>query len=135
VDIPALVEVSFFGGIPFPYLYPPQPVGSDWPVRVASVLDVGAYKIQVVQHRAAIKDYLDVIAILDAGVSLGVLLRAAEVKFKGKLVLAASLRALTYFDDPELTSLSNLQRKQLKAAVQDTNLAHLPPLPSPRPSA
>ena len=50
----------------------------DGAVRVASLLDVAAFKMAVLPARAEAKDYLHVYALLQNGVALGDALGAAQ---------------------------------------------------------
>jgi len=57
------VPVSFFGGLALSRVADPTLAGSDGPL-VASLLDLAATKVKVVQDRAEAKDYVDVARLL-----------------------------------------------------------------------
>ena len=60
------VRVSFFGGLALDRVDDPERVAGPG-LLVASLLDLAATKVQVVQSRASAKDYLDVDALIHLG--------------------------------------------------------------------
>src|SRR3954466_8488178 len=76
VDRKGPVKVSFFGGLTLRRVQDPETVeGPGFPV--ASLLDLAATKVKVVQDRAEAKDYIDLGRLLEEGVDLARALGAA----------------------------------------------------------
>ena len=82
--------------------------------------------LKTVQLRAEAKDYRDIVAILNAGLSLADGLAAAAAIFGKEFNGALSLKALTFFEDGDLHSLTPEARKQLLGAATSVNLKDLP---------
>jgi predicted nucleotidyltransferase component of viral defense system len=65
---------------------------------VAALVDIAATKMVSIQQRAQAKDYLDVVALAEAGVSLSAALRAAgavvSLRLTFRLVVAKSVIAI-----------------------------------------
>lgn len=77
VDRGGPVRVSFFGGLALRRVADPDALAAP-AILIASPLDLAATKVEVVQARAAAKDYLDIDALIHhAGVSLPDALGAA----------------------------------------------------------
>ena len=125
------VKVSFFGGLPLRRVGDPEPAEGNR-VLVASMLDLAATKVKVVQDRAEAKDYLDVSRLLEEGVDLSQALGAAQAKYGPVFNPLLSLKSLCYFSDGDLPTLSPAVRNRLTAAAQAVNPNGLPevkPLP------
>ncbi len=104
VDRAGPVKVSFFGGLRLGRVGEPERA-ADTGLRVASRLDLAATKVAVVQQRAERKDYLDIAALLGAGVGLADMLGAAAALYGGQFNPLISLKALSYFGDGDLPGL------------------------------
>jgi hypothetical protein len=130
VDRDGFVTVSFFGGLPLSRVDDPASAGGDGPL-VASLLDLAATKVKVVQDRAEAKDYLDVARLLSEGISLRDALGAAVGVYGSTFNPLLSLKALAYFGDGDLPSLPKATREALERAVRDTPVEAIRPL-SPR---
>lgn len=115
VDRAGPVKVSFFGGLPLGRVGEVS-VCADNGVRVASLLDLAAQKVRVVQIRAERKDYLDLMTLLAYGVSLPQALGAARALYADFAPLV-TLKALSYFDDGDLGSLPNEVKQALSEAA------------------
>src|SRR5215210_2361805 len=63
------VRVSFFGSLSFGRVSEPERC-EDNGVHIASLLDLAAQKMKVIFSRAEAKDYLDIFAMLQAGITL-----------------------------------------------------------------
>jgi hypothetical protein len=100
----APVKLSFFGGISFGRVGSPHRVRENG-IWVASLLDLAALKLAVVQQRAEAKDYLDLYAILRSGISLEDVLGAALALYGAQFNPAITLKALAYFGDGDLSTL------------------------------
>lgn len=118
------IKISFFGNLRLGRVgEPEQPVGSE--VWVASLLDLAATKIKVVQDRAETKDYVDVAAILEHGVTLSMALGAAVAIYGSTFNPMLSLKALSFFDDGDLPTLDQSVRNRLLEAVRAVDVLKL----------
>jgi hypothetical protein len=81
---------------------------------IASLLDLAAQKMKVILTRAEGKDYLDIHALLAAGITLPQALGAAQALYPEFNPLI-SLKALTYFGEPTLASVPETVRAALVA--------------------
>jgi Nucleotidyl transferase AbiEii toxin, Type IV TA system len=119
------VQVSFFGGLGLRRVRNPDPAeNSD--VLVASLLDLAATKVKVVQDRAEAKDYLDIAMLLERGLDLAEVLGAAAAVYGRAFNPLLSLKALSYFADGDLPSLSEGLRSRLIGAVREVDPDRLP---------
>jgi hypothetical protein len=107
------VKVSFFGGISFGHVNDPLQT-SDGILLVASLDDLLATKLEAVLDRADAKDYRDIARMISTGTSLTTGLSAFRQMFNGEP--AQVLRAIGYFEDGDLTTLSAADRKVLSDA-------------------
>lgn len=97
---------------------------------VASLLDLAATKVQVVQSRASAKDYLDVDALVHVGgISLSRALGAAKAVQGDRFNPVLTLKALTFFDDGDLSEVPAEVRDRLAAAVRGVSVEGLPNFP------
>jgi predicted nucleotidyltransferase component of viral defense system len=121
------VKISFFG------LSLRRVVDPEWTndgvARVASLLDVAACKMAVIQSRSESKDYLDVAALLKNGVTLADALGAARAVYGEQFNPMISLKALSYFGDGDLTTLPEMVKQSLRAAAATKEISNLEPLP------
>lgn len=95
----------------------PQVVADDIGLPVASVLDVGATKLQTIVDRAEAKDYVDIDAVLASGLDLSNLLGAAQVIFGARFAPMLALKAMTSFEDGDLPDLPIALRQRLTSAA------------------
>lgn len=107
------VKVSFFGGIGFGHINEPLET-SDGVLLVASLEDLLATKLKAILDRAEAKDYQDIARLISAGVALPRALSAFRQMFGGEP--SQVLRAIGYFDDGDLNTLSAANRKVLREA-------------------
>jgi hypothetical protein len=110
------VKVSFFGTIAFGRVGEPD-FTDDGVLQIASLDDLMASKLKVVLQRAEAKDYRDVVAMVDAGVSLSRGLACARLLFGPNFQPGESLKALVYFKDGDLETLSVAEKSTLVEAV------------------
>ena len=122
------VIVSFFGVPSLRHVDAPL-VARDNHLRVASLLDLAGMKAAVVQQRAEAKDYIDLHALLTAGIGLPTALSAARVIYGERFNPQLTLKALSFFGDGDLPSLPAGIRERIIAAVKSTDLDRLPMLP------
>jgi hypothetical protein len=111
------VKVSFFGTIAFGRVGEPD-FSDDGVLQVASFDDLMATKVKVVLQRAEAKDYHDVAAMVNADVSLPRGLASARVMFGPNFQPSESLKALVYFNDGDLKTLTAAEKTTLVDAVK-----------------
>jgi hypothetical protein len=126
IDRDGPVQVSFFGGLSLGQVEMPD-VTSDNGLHIASLADMGGMKVAVVTQRAEAKDYIDVHAMLHAGLGLPHMLAAAEIIYGSQFNALVSLKALAYHD-AALMRLSSTVRTSLARAVKAVDLRSLPTL-------
>lgn len=112
-----VVKISFFGTINMGRVGEPD-FTEDGVLRVASLDDLMAAKLKVMLQRAEAKDYRDVSAMVQAGVSLQRGLAAARVMYGPNFQPSESLKALVYFGDGDLNTLTALEKDTLIQAVK-----------------
>ena len=118
------VKVSFFGGLGFGRLDDPEPT-PDKVLQVASLQDLLAHKLKVLLQRVESKDYIDIDALINGGLDLARGLAGACTLFPA-FVPQECLKALTYFREPSLKSLSaNLQGRLLMATQEVRSIPHV----------
>lgn len=110
------VKISFFGMPGFGRVGTPD-MTEDGVLQVASLEDLMATKVEVVLQRAEAKDYRDIAEMLKAGVSLPKGLAAARALFGPNFQPSESLKALVYFRDGDLGTLSKREKDILVSAV------------------
>lgn len=126
VDRSGLVKLSFFGLPDLPRLRPPD-MAPDTGVRVAALLDLAGTNAAVVQMRAEAKDYLDIDAMLtQGGIDLPAVLAAARALYGPAFAPLATLKALTFFADGNLSRLPAAVKARLAAAVRAVAPDRLP---------
>ena len=125
VDRGGPVKVSFFGDLKLNRAYDPE-VTQDNGIQVASLLDVAATKLSTIQQRAQARDYEDLAAIVGSGISLADAIGAAVAVYGKEFNGALSLKALTYFADGDLPSLSPATQKRLRTLASEVNLRQIP---------
>jgi len=121
------VSVSFFGGLGLKRVSSPD-TANDNAVQVASLLDVAGCKMAVVQSRAEGKDYRDIAALLENGITLHQALAAAKAIYGDQFEPRTTLRALSYFADGDLPKLPASMQNALQSAAAGVKLDELPML-------
>ena len=127
VDRSGPVKVSFFGGLKLNRIEDPEPV-SGKAIRVASLVDVAATKMVTIQQRAQAKDYLDIVALAEAGVPLSRALAAAVAVYGPTFNGVLSLKALTYFADGDLPTLSSTVQTKLRNMANEVDFRSIQPI-------
>jgi hypothetical protein len=111
------VKVSFLGVPNVRRIREPH-VCTDNGLRVADLLDLAGTKVNVVQMRAQRKDYIDIDALMSAGIGLPMQLAAGRLVYGPNFPPTETLKALTYFGDGDLPSLpEDVRTRLVKAAV------------------
>ena len=125
---PLPMKFSFFG-LTLRRVQNPERT-SDGVVRVASLLDIAACKMAVVQSRSESKDYLDVAALLKSGLTLADALGATQAVYGEQFNPLITLKALNYFGDGDLATLPEPVKQTLRVAVAAMKeISHFEPLP------
>ena len=119
------VKVSFSGGIGFRVLSQPGWV-KDNGVVVASLLDLAGTKAKVINQRIELKDYRDISALLDAGLTLPQIVAAAVAIFDGQVDYDHTLSAITYFEDETARTFPEPLKKKLRDAARGARRAPVP---------
>lgn len=128
VDRDGPIQLSFLGNFDLGQVAVPEIV--DGPrFHVASLIDLAGMKAAVVTQRAELRDYLDIHALLTkAKISLSEMLAAGSIIYGAEFNPLLSLKAISYHADPGLADLPGSVRRDLVAAVLDTDPAKLPAL-------
>lgn len=80
----------------------------------------------MIQKRAASRDYLDMDVLLNEGqLDLAVILRSARQVYGNVFNPHITLKAMSYFDDGDLTTLADDVRARLQEAVRRASLEDL----------
>ncbi|MBI4356421.1 MAG: nucleotidyl transferase AbiEii/AbiGii toxin family protein [Gammaproteobacteria bacterium] len=101
-------------------------VCEDNQLQVASLRDLLATKLNTIQGRAEAKDYLDIHAIIQSGISLETGLACARAIFGIHFDPSTSLRALCSYREGDLPEISKKIQKQLIKAA--TSIEKIPPM-------
>lgn len=117
------VKISFFGMIGFGRVGTPE-LTEDGILQVACLDDLMATKVKVILQRAEAKDYRDIAAMVNAGVRLSVGLAAARQLYGVNFQPSESLKAMVYFEDGDLATLTRIEKAYLIQAV--SNVGDLP---------
>ena len=117
-DASGHIKLSFFGDIGFGRVGTPD-LTDDGVLQVASLDDLMATKVKVILQRAEAKDYRDIAAMIQSGVSLEKGLATARLFYGPNFQPSESLRALVFFEDGDLQDLDRGEKSTLiKAASQ-----------------
>lgn len=123
VDRGGDVSLSFFGLPTIQQIKAPLRT-SDNGIRVASLVDLAGMKVSVIQKRAEWKDYTDIAALLDHGITLDVALSAGMAIYGDQFNPQITLKALSYFDDVD--GIADPVKKRIQDAVRNIDLQCLP---------
>ena len=110
------VKVSFFGGIDTGRVGSPEQT-DDSVLRVASLLDLFGTKLKVLLQRIAARDYLDLAAILQAGVPLKDGLGAAATLYGRQFPPTDAVKALSYFVEGDAANVDSATQRFLSEQV------------------
>ena len=120
------VKVSLFGNIAFGRVGEPE-LTEDGTLSVASLLDLAGTKVKALLQRVEAKDYLDVAALLDAGVPIEAILGAARALFGPSFNPLIAQKTLAYFEGGDLASLpADVKRTLTTHATRDVEVSALP---------
>jgi len=120
------VKVSFFGAITIGRVGEPETTG-DGVVRVASLLDLGGTKVKTLLQRVEAKDYRDLAALLQHGLSLADVLGAAQALYESTFEPLVAQKALAYFEGGDLDTLDeDVRRRLTREATRDLHVVPRP---------
>src|SRR5579863_2265153 len=85
-------------------------------LKVASLIDLAGTKASVVQVRAEARDYIDIDALMSAGIDLPTALAAGQAIYGRQFNPELTLKALSYFDDGNLRRLPGPLKARLARA-------------------
>jgi hypothetical protein len=122
-----LVYVSFFGGIGIPVIDRPDRASPDG-IVIASLRDLAGTKAKVINERVELKDYLDIAALLDAGLTLPEIVSAAVALFPGQVDDISTVSAITFFEEGEAAAFAQSLKRKLRAAARGASRVP-PPVP------
>lgn len=106
------VKISFFGTLGFGRFTAPDTT-EDGILQVAALDDLMATKLKVILQRIEAKDYRDIAAMLEVGVSLDRGLAIAQAMYGNNFQPSESLKALTYFEGGDLHLLTPKEKRKL----------------------
>lgn len=119
------VKVSFFGAIDIGRVSEPLWT-DDGILQVADLDDLMATKVKVLLQRIEAKDYQDIAAMVNAGVSLSRGLASARAMYEPDFQPSESLKALTYFSGGDLSTLTpEIKNTLVDAVSQVHDLPHV----------
>lgn len=121
------VKLAFFGDVRMNRIEDPD-AAENTGLHIASLIDLTATKLKTIQQRAEAKDYIDLAAALDAGISLEQALSAARAVYGPLFNAVTALKALTYFEDGNLPTLSVQVCSALRRKAAAIDLEKLPAL-------
>lgn len=112
VNAPDPVKMSFFGDIGFGRVSSPDQT-ADGVLAVASLLDLFGTKLKVLLQRVAARDYLDLAAILRAGIPLQDGLGAAVALYGNEFPPTDAVKALAYYEGDVASQVDDATRRLL----------------------
>ena len=90
------IKVSFIGGYSYPLV---RPLVSLDGISLAHTTEIGLMKLLAITHRAVVRDYIDLAAIIGRYITLSELLELAQKKYGAGFNPMLSIRALASFED------------------------------------
>lgn len=111
------VQVGFYGNQEMRRVGEPDRANNG--IWIASLLDLACTKLKTILFRGALKDYLDLDAVLRAGIELPDALAAASALYPSPYAPYLSLKALMYFGDGDVPKLPADAQKRLSSAAKE----------------
>lgn len=111
-------KFSFFGLIDCGQVRPPD-ICADNGLKVASAEDLLALKLGTIQQRVEAKDYVDIHALIQAGLNLPTALGHLEALHPLATNAMITLKTLVYFSGGDLATLPREVKLDLEAAVRE----------------
>ena len=119
------IKISFFGTIDFGRIGQPEET-SDRILRVASLADLAATKVKVMLQRVESKDYVDLAALLRAGVAVEQILGGARTLFGSAFSPLIAQKTMSFFEGGDLARVPAADRELLtRAAARDVELQEI----------
>jgi len=113
---------ALIGGVKTTFLHYPFPMlllAAEWEgMKLAQVLEIAAMKAYTIGRRSQLKDYIDIYAALNSGVSLKEVVAAAEKKFGENFSSRLFLEQLVYLGDVDEEPIQFLWTKVSKKELQ-----------------
>jgi len=125
LDLNGSVQVSFFGGLRIFSVHAPDRADGSG-IMVASLLDIAATKVKTVQSRSNSKDYIDIDALLRAGIRLEDAFGAAYAVYGHKFQPLLTLKALSFYGDGDLDQVPDDVSQRLRRAIITVDLHSVP---------
>ena len=119
------VKLSFFGGLTIPVIERPDIVDPPG-VVVASLIDLAGTKVKVIHQRIELKDYRDIVSLLDGGLTLGEIVAAAQAIFPKAITFVDAVSSITFFEEGESVSFPEPLKKRLRSAARGISPAQRP---------
>ena len=91
-------------------------------IQIASLRDLFATKLNTIQSRAECKDYIDIDALIQSGISLEEGLRCAVAVYGKRFDPATSLRALCSYRDGDLLELNPAVQQRLSHLAKSVDV-------------
>jgi hypothetical protein len=119
------VLISFFRP---PHIKPFAPLltARDNGLKVASLIDLAGLKAELIQARAAAKDYLDLDALFVSGITPVEAIAAAQIIHGEAYNPWITVKALSSFTEGDLQGLDKALRRRLQSAADNVDLHDLP---------
>jgi hypothetical protein len=119
------VLISYFKP---PHVKPFAPLlkARDNGLNVAALIDLAGLKAELIQARAAAKDYIDLDALFSSGVQPIEAIAAAQIIRGDAYNPWITVKALASFTDGDLSAIENTMRRRLQAAADSVDLHDLP---------
>lgn len=111
------VKLSFFGGLDIGQVRPPD-VCEDNGLKVASAEDLLALKLATIQQREEARDFVDIAALLHAGLGLDEALGHLEAIHPVGTNAVITLKTLVWFKGGDLEQLPDELKRSLEKAVR-----------------
>lgn len=127
IDRDGPVLVSFFGTPKIGMVKAPS-ICADNGLKLANILDLAGMKASVVQRRASWKDYVDIDALIMAGIDLSHGLSAAKIIYGDVFNPQITVKVLSYYGEEDLLALPKDIKRRLQDAVLGVDLENLPSL-------
>ncbi len=120
IEIPeGIVKLQFLAGLGDRQKRVENPIiAEDIQLKIASLKDLFATKLNTIQQRAECKDYIDIDALIRSGLSLEEGLGCSIAVYGKQFDPATSLRALCSYRDGDLNELDEKIKSRLSAAAR-----------------
>lgn len=112
------VKLSFFGSLDLRVVADPV-IAADNGVAIASILDIGGTKAKTIQQRIEVRDYVDLAALIEGGMSVDDIIGACITIFGAHQISALqTAQTMAYFGLEELADLPASARTVITDGVR-----------------